>query len=159
MSVLSDIRELLSALLAREKVFVVGPVPVPVTVFVSAYTSGDAFGSKFIIELPVEEGTISNVIFHDLDDEGLSKELVVFSHDFTATADDDAFTVDDFDMRNCIGVVSVTNFYNFAVNQIGQGTPALSFRAPERRFYCQMVTRGADNIATGSAPFLTLVIV
>lgn len=159
MSVLSDIRAILRALLAHEGVYTIGPIPVPVTVFGTAYASGDAFGGKFTIDLPMEEGTISNVLFHDLDDEGLSKELVLFRRDFTPTADDAAFAVDDFDMRNCVGVVSITNFYNFSVNQLGQATPALSFNAPEKKLYCQMVTRGADNIASGSAPFLTVVIV
>lgn len=139
-------------------VVVIGPVPVPVTVFASAYASGDAFGNKFVLEGVPEEGTISNVLFFDRDDEGLSKELVLFKADFTGTADDAAFAVTDADMANCIGVVSITNFYNFGANQIGQGTPALSYRSPAKRLWCQMVTRGADNIAAGMVPDITLVI-
>lgn len=122
------------------------------------YTSGDAFGTKMIFPVPVE-GTISNIHFIDHDDEGLAKELVLFDRDFTETADNAAFAPSDDDMRNCIGVISITNFYNFSLNQMGEGTPALGYIAPEGKLWGQWVTRGGDTIAAGASPDVWLVIV
>lgn len=123
----------------------------------SAYASGDAFGPKFMVEVPVS-GVISNVVFLDLDDEGIAKDFVLFSADFTATADNSAFAVSDADLLNCIGVANVDIFSNFGSNQIGTGTPALGYVAPEGRLYVQCVTRGADDIANGVVPRFFLVV-
>lgn len=123
----------------------------------AAYTAGDAFGVKFMLTVP-EMGTISNVIFIDLDDEGKAKELVLFDNDFTGTADNAAFDPTDADTRNCVGVVSIDTFYNYGSNQIGVSTPALSFVAPRKVLWCQLVTRGADNIAADNIPWIRVVV-
>lgn len=123
----------------------------------AAYAAGDAFGDKFILLVP-PEGTISNIVFLDLDDEGIQKDLVLFREDFTATADNAAFAVSDDDLGNCIGIVTVNVFYNFSNNQVGIGTPAFAYRAPSGRLFCQFVTQGADNIAAGSEPKFFLVV-
>lgn len=132
--------------------------PIPGIGAAVAYTSGDAFGTKMVFQVPIE-GTISNVHFLDYDDEGLTKELVLFSQDFTGTADNAAFAVSDEDLRNCIGVLNITQYFNFDANQLGQGTPALGYLAPEGHLWGQWVTRGADNIAAGAQPDCFLVIV
>lgn len=123
-----------------------------------AYTAADAFGTKFAFNVP-REGTISTVVFHDYDDEGLTKEIVLFSSDFTGTGDNAAFAPSDLDLLKCVGVISIGTFYNFSVNQIGIATPALYYVAPGKRLYGQVVTRGADNIAVDSIPTFTMVIV
>lgn len=142
----------------KDPITTVGPLPIPVTVFASAYTAGDAFGNKFQIEVPLE-GTISNVVFYDKDDEGLEKELWLFRADFTATADDAEFAISDADLISLVGVISIASFKNAANNQLGQATPALSYKLTAGRFYCQMVTRGADNIAAGQVPSIALTII
>ena len=124
----------------------------------AAYASGDAFGTKFLLTVPVE-GTIATAVFLDYDDEGLTKELVLFNEDFTVTADNSAFAVSDADLRNCVGVISIGTFYNFSANQLGIASPALYYHAPRGFLWGQVVTRGADNIAAGSIPDFFLEIV
>ena len=131
---------------------------VPGLSFASAYTAADAFGTTMVFDVPTE-GTIATAVFLDHDDEGIVKELVLFDREFTETADNAAFTVSDTDMRFCVGVVSFDVFYNFAVNQVGQGTPALAYVAPRGKLWGQLVTRGADNIAAAAEPEIRLVIV
>lgn len=131
--------------------------PIPGIGTGSAYTSGDAFGTKFTLAVP-NEGTIASVIFRDYDDEGLGKEIVLFSENFTQTTDNDAFAPTDIDLVSCIGVISIVSFYNFSANQVGMATPALYYVAPKGLLYGQVVTRGADNIAAGAIPDFTLVI-
>ncbi len=123
----------------------------------AAFTAAEAFGGRLVIPVPVE-GTITTVVFHDYDDEGITKELVLFNDEFTATADNSAFAVSDADMRKCVGVISIATFFNFSGSQIGISTPALFYIAPKGLLYAQFVTRGADNIAAGSIPAFSMVI-
>ena len=61
------------------------------------YTTGDAFGAKFIIDSVVDKdgrtqplpssGIIHFAKFVDRDDEGVETDLVLFTGDFAATAD------------------------------------------------------------------------
>lgn len=142
----------------KDPIVTIGPFPIPVTVFASAYASGDAFGVKFQLEVPVE-GTISNVVFYDWDNEGIQKELWLFREDFADTADDSAWAPSDVDLLNVVGVISIASFKSANANQIGQATPALSYKLAEGRFYCKMVTRGADNIVAGQVPSIALTII
>ena len=123
-----------------------------------AYATGDAFGARGIIPVP-QEGTISMATFLDYDDEGLNKEIVLFSAPFTATTDNDAFAPTDNDLRLCLGVISISTWYNFNANQVGIAYPALTYVAPTGQLFYQIVTRGADNIAANAAPSFFLVIV
>lgn len=132
-------------------------VTVPGIGTAAAYATGDAFGTKFAIDVP-EDGTITNVMFLDYDDEGIDKELLLFSEDFAPTADNAAFAVSDADLSKCVGPIPITRWLNYANNQVGYATPALSYHAPTGKLYGQLVTRGADNIAAGAIPDLLLVV-
>jgi hypothetical protein len=123
----------------------------------TAYAAADAFGTQFTVEVP-NDGVISTIVFFDLDDEGIQKDIVLFDKDFTATADNSAFAVNDDDILRCIGVASVNTYFNFANNQIGVATPALAYTAPEGRLWGQLVTRGTDDIAANNLPQLYMVI-
>ena len=112
----------------------------------------------FTIPVPTE-GTIASVVFLDYDDEGLQKDFALFSQTFTATADNSAFAVSDADLENCIGFITVSNFSNFGNNQVGVALPALYYVVPQGILYCQVVTRGVDNIAVGAVPEFFMVIV
>ena len=125
----------------------------------AAYASADAFGTAFALRMPYQKGTISNFVFLDYDAEGLPKELVLFSAPIAGTADNAAFAPTDAELRTCIGVVATDIFYAYSVNQVGQGTPALAYTAPNGTLYGQFVTRGADNIAAGSIPEFFLQVV
>ena len=142
----------------KSPVFVTGQIEIPGIGTGAAYAAGDAFGNKFVFKVP-KEGTIANVVFIDKDDEGLNKELVLFNKDFGQTGDNQAFSPGDPDLHDSIGAVSIETWYDYALNQLGMATPALSYVAPEGQLYAQMLTRGADNIAAGAIPRIYLVIV
>lgn len=156
--VVDRLKEVLGLVKVTSPLAIVGPTLIPVIGTGAGYAAGDAFGGKFILKVPIE-GTIATVIFRDYDSEGTSKEIVLFSQEFTATADNSAFAPTNSDLMNCIGVISITAFYAYNANQIGIATPALYYVAPKGLLYGQVVTRGADNIAAGSIPDFTLVVV
>ena len=159
MSIFRDILKVLQTGVGiKDSLFVSDRVQVPGIGTGAAYAAADAFGVKFSFTVPVK-GTIINVIFQDLDDEGLDKELNIFNRDFTETADNAAFAPSDDDLLNCIGVANIDTWYNFANNQIGMAYPALGYVAPTGLLYAQLLTRGADNIASGAIPKIFLVIV
>ena len=134
-------------------------VLIPGIATASIYTAADAFGTAFEIVVPVE-GTISNVIFYDLDNEGIDKELLIFNQPFTATADHDAIAVSDADLLNMLGVAYINTWTNFANNQVGLAIPALSYHAPyQSTLFFQLFTRGADTIAVLKLPSIRLVVI
>lgn len=139
------------------------PMDIPGIGTGAAYASGDAFGTMFLIPTP-RSGTISNVTFYDLDDEGLNKELVIFKDQFEETADNSTFAISDIDLLQVIGIAYLSTWSNFGNNQIGLAIPALSYVLPKNKaeqygLWCQVVTRGADNIAAGSIPKISMVVV
>ena len=136
---------------------VVGPQFIPNLTLGGAYTANDAFGGMFVIDVP-KFGTITDLIFYDRDDEGLNKDLVLFSRSFTPTANDAAIALLDDELRHIITIVRVTTWIDLLDNQIGIATPARSYVAPTGRLWGQWVTRGADNIASGSEPYFSMVI-
>ena len=158
MSVFQDILKVLrNGLSVTAPVFTTDRQIIPGIVTGAAYAAGDAFGTTMVFNVP-KVGTISNVIFIDKDDEGIDKELVLFSRPFVETADNSAFAPSDADLSYSLGVVSIDTFYNFTSNQIGEATPAKSYVAPQGRIWCQMVTRGADNITADNIPELFFVV-
>jgi len=138
-------------------------VEIPGITTASVYVAEDAFGEDFFIPVP-KEGTISNVIFYDLDDEGINKELVIATTRFTKTADHDVFDISDIDLVKVIGIAYISTFSNFNSNQIGLAIPALSYATTTKvdgkfGLWCQLITKGTDNIAAGSIPKIGLVVV
>lgn len=123
------------------------------------YTTGDAFGGKFEIPVPLS-GEIRTAVFLDKDDEGLETDLVIFSRDFDATADNAAFAVSDGDLQNFVTTITFATFKNFANNQTSTvGSVGVAYVAPERKLYCQMVTRGGPTIAAADTiPMVSLTI-
>lgn len=134
------------------------PLLVPGIGAASPYASGDAFGTQMTFSVP-DEGTISNVVFLDYDDEGINKELVLFNKLVTETADNAEYAVADIDLTPCLGVCYINTWSNFANNQVGQAYPALSYVTMGEKIYGQLITRGADNIAAGLQPAIYLVVV
>lgn len=138
--------------------FKVGPRPVEGIGTASAYADLDAFGGKLTFVVPLK-GWITNAIFHDLDDEGLSKELYLFNQDFTAITDNNPFALSDADNLKIVAVITFGVFKDAGNNQIGlfKGEP-VRYHAPSGRLWGQFQTRGADNIAAGNIPQFTLYI-
>lgn len=123
----------------------------------AAYASDDAFGSIGELVVP-KSGTIATVLFLDLDDEGLRKDVYLSAAPFVDTADNSPIALTDAAVRNCLGIVSIDTFYDLLDNRVGIATPALWYHAPRKRLYYQVVTRGADNIAAGALPELWFVV-
>lgn len=122
----------------------------------SVYASGDAFGTKFTFDVP-KTGVIETAIILDMDDEGKTVELWLFRRDFTVTTDNDAFAVTDVDLRALEVVISITNYANANVNQVGINNGlSLIYTAPEGLLYGQCVTRDTHNIAAGNIPYIAL---
>ena len=123
----------------------------------SAYTVADAFGIRFELQVP-ERGVISTALFIDLDNEGLNKDVLVSAHDFTQTADHDAFAISDADLAEAVGYIEFDNWKAYNANQISIATPALYYVAPAGKLFFQFTTRGVDNIAAGSLPIFVVVV-
>lgn len=127
----------------------------------AAYATGDAFGIQFEVPVPVS-GTIQSCTFVDKDNEKLAKDIYIFASSFAATADNSAFAPSDPDLQACIGFISISggDYAANNANAVGhRDNIGLSYVAPGGKLYCQIVTRGADNIAAGKIPLVQLVIV
>ena len=135
-----------------------GPVEIQGIAAADALDANDAMGSKFILNVP-DRGTIREVFFHDLDDEGINKELWCFSRDFTAAANDAAFSCTDADNLNVAAVFLFSTWRDADTSQVGMtaNTP-VDYYAPEGQLFCQVKTLGADNIAAGSMPRISMLI-
>ncbi len=118
-----------------------------------AYASGDALGAKFGLPDVVREkggaAILESVVVLDQDDEGVQIDFPLFARNFTATADNAAFAVTDADLEFCVGVVSVSNYANFSVNQVGTARGlGLALVIPTGRdLFCQAVVRGTPTFA------------
>lgn len=120
------------------------------------YTTGDAFGDRFSIEVP-KSGIIQSVRFFDLDDEGVNMEINLFSAPFTATANNAAFAISDDDLKKLEVSVLVDTFRDFGNNQMGVvDNLGISYWAPERKLWGQWVARGGPTIAAGSEPLFSI---
>ena len=142
----------------RSRLVKIGPVPIPGIAAASALAASDAMGIAFVLSVP-RSGVIVKAFFHDLDDEGLGKELWILDASFTAAANNDPFSLADADLHKIVGVL-IFNNYRDAVNaQISDSaqTP-LWYSVPNGEFHCQLKTYGADNIAIGAMPLVSLLI-
>lgn len=99
-------------------------VVTPVISAAAIYASGDAVGGKLTFEgaLLTGKGTgiVADVVIVDNDKENAPMDLVLFSSDFTATADNAAFDPSDADMLTCLGRISIlsTDYASFNDNSV-----------------------------------------
>ena len=124
----------------------------------SAYASGDAFGIKFIIDVP-RSGKFTEAILLDLDNEGATTEIWIFNKDFADTDDNSAWAPADVNLVDLQQVISIANFALANANRVGINSGlGLPYTAPEGKIYCKCVTRGTPNIAAGKSPLVRLAI-
>lgn len=138
---------------------VIYTMEVPGIVTGAAYLDGDAFGTRFFLpgvsRSGVGSGVIEAITFNDKDDEGIQKDFVFFRSAIAGTADNSPFDPSDGDTDAKVGVVPVAVFYNWNSNRGGEATGVdLPYVADD--LWCQIVTRGADNIAAGHIPTFTV---
>lgn len=124
-----------------------------------AYAAGDQMGRAFSFSAPTR-GVIREIQFHDLDDEGLDKEVWLFSAPPTLAADNAAFSITDGDNLNVVAVFQISAWRDAVNNQVGfsPNTPAAYDLGSGKVLYGAVKTKGADNIAAGSIPRLSFVI-
>lgn len=87
-----------------------------------AYSALDAVGGKLEFEDALTpfspHGHIKQAHISDKGKQNALLYLVLFSQDFTETADNDAFAVSDADLLNVVGVIefAIANYSSFATN-------------------------------------------
>lgn len=136
------------------------PFVTPTLDIVTTYGANDAFGTKFSFPSLPEHGTIMSVVEIDRDDLGLEHDLYISNLDFTEATDNEEFDVTDADLLNCVGVISLNTWFNFANNQVCVvDNIALPYWAPGGELFCQLITRGADNTPSADSIRLRLGIV
>ena len=115
----------------------------------AAYASGDAMGTLFTINTGCTTGMIQTLLVIDQDKEQLAFDVVLFKELFTPTADNSAFDAVDAELRDhFVGIIPVTASDYAAFNDNAAAcvrNVGLSFTAPGRKLYGQLVTRGAPN--------------
>ena len=90
----------------------------------AAYASLDAVGGKLEFENAVtpysNHGHVIRAMLSDKGKQNALLYLVLFSEDFTATADNAAFDPSDADLLNVIGIIEfpVANYSSFADNSV-----------------------------------------
>lgn len=123
----------------------------------AAYTSGDAFGTGFWIDVP-KMGIIESCTFLDLDNEGLAKTVLFFKTAVSTTADNGAFAPTSADLSSGTPIqinIVAGDYVTFSANQMATVTGIqLPYEAPLNRLWVRLVTRGADNIAAGAIPLI-----
>ena len=131
-------------------------ISIPGITAAAAHTAADALGVKFIINTP-RSGILYSANLWDLDDEGLQIDLALFSADFTAVADDAAWSLSDEDLRKLFYVVKFQTFDD-AVNGQMSSVEAINKAVvlPEGQCWAQAIARGASTIAAGSDPVIQL---
>lgn len=129
----------------------------------SAYTSGDVFGDVLtfhnVFRSEKNSGTIVRVVLIDLDAEGLAVELPIYNRKITAGTNDSAYDVSDADGMFCETTIPITTFYNYGGWQVGKWTGTEWVVSTDCNLYTQLCTRGAQNIAAGSEPWIKLTVV
>lgn len=126
----------------------------------SAYQTGDAFGTLItfpdVFRPEKGSGIVVKVLFYDLDDEGIQKDLILFSDVVTTTADNSPIALPDSLIQSIKGGITISTFFDLLDNQVGQWTGTLWVQGTGPNLYALAITRGADNVAAGSVPLIAL---
>lgn len=137
-------------------------VRIPGIVAGAAYTSGDAMGEPFWIDLKgARKGLIVGMLVGDLDKESLGFDLLLFANLPEATTDNAELDLSDNDRGNSRGYISITagDYIALKTSSLGQVRDwSLPFDAPEGRIAAMAVTRGAPNYTAANDLSVALVL-
>jgi hypothetical protein len=147
------------------------PIQQVVTSTAGTYVTGQAFGGKITFPnvafnpSPTQNngggGVIYNVGLSSSEKHAMPFDLVLFSTDFTPTADRVAFNPSNADLLNCIGYIPITaSDYPtaFANNEIALVQRPLAFRSQGGSICGQLVARGSAVYSAGSVVAITAAI-
>jgi hypothetical protein len=130
----------------------------------AAYAAGDTFGG--LIRIPdvfraeKRSGTIVGLLFHDFDDEGIGKTALFFRRAITGGTDNDAYAIADSDNLAFVGKIAITDFEDLANSYVGQNTSErIWVQGESTDLWCQFKTTGADNIAAGAEPWISVTVI
>lgn len=123
-----------------------------------AYGDEDAFGTKFVIDVP-KSGTVVTALAIDQDDEDINVDLMLFNDDFTSGTDNDPFAPSLSTILKYAGNVTLStrkgvSGLTVTVNPNIQ----LAYSAPKGKLWVQAIARGAINMAAGTNYYVALVI-
>lgn len=138
--------------------YIIPPTQIPGIGAAAAYAASDQMGTALMLEVP-KKGTILEMRWHDLDDEGLNKEVWCFDFEPTLAADNAAFSLADSENFKVQAIFLFDVWRDAVNNQVGltANTPA-AYYVPEGQLWLAVKTLGTDNIAAGAMPMLSLVI-
>lgn len=140
------------------KLLYLPPSIIPGITAADALDANDQMGTLFSLAVP-RNGVIVKATFLDLDDEGISKELWIFNKDVTLAANDAAFSLADDDLHSVVDVLTFVNFKDAVNGQVSVSTDTPCwYTASRRQLFFGVKTLGADNIAAGSMPRISLLI-
>lgn len=150
----------LAQIVSLGRLYSIRNIMVPGIAAADALDINDAFGTVMAIPVP-KAGAIVKATFHDLDNEGLGKILWMLDTDPTtnAPASDAAWTLIDNLSHTFVDVLTFSTFRTGSAGQFSASTDVPCwYAAPAGFLYCQFQTLGADNIAAGVNPRLSLLI-
>ena len=136
-----------------------GPTEIPGITAANAFDALDQFGTVLTFTDVPGAGTIHEINFHDLDDEGIDKQVWIFSAPPTLADSDAAFSIADEDNLKQIGVFIFSTWRDGINSQMGKtaNTPC-DYVMAGNKFYVAVQTAGVDNIAAGSMPQISMII-
>jgi hypothetical protein len=118
-----------------------------------AYTAKDAVGGKLTFANAARSTggsiTIQSVIVADKSQQQPSLELVLFDRDFTASSDNAAFDPADTDLTYIVGVIPVSNWFDFNDNSVAtRHGLQVAAKLEGTDLYGQLVTRSTPTFVS-----------
>lgn len=128
-----------------------------------AYTSGDAVGGKMVFSKATDQkrtALLASVVILDKAKQNSSLDLVCYSGDFTATADNAAYAVSDADNTKAVVAVSIPNTSYIDIGgsslAIISGVSELFATTEDNSLRCQLIARGTPTYTSTSDIQVTL---
>ena len=127
------------------------------TITAGAYASGDALGDKLIfVDTPFTDYLIHSVSVHDLDQQKVPIQLVLFSENFTESADNTPFSLSAADARNVAYTFNFSSYADVATDvSISllsvMSLPMTNSSTDRKILYGQLIVNGTPTFTTTSS--------
>ena len=139
------------------------------TITAGAYSANDAVGGQMeFVDICTASSNIAklkNVVITDKGAQDAKLYLVLFSEDFTATADNAEFDPSDSDLLNVVAVIEIaaTDYFDFKDNSVAiktiSGSPAVELVEGGTSLYGQLMVETSTPTYTSTSDLqVTLVV-
>ena len=124
-------------------------VRVTPTITAGIYVDLDALGGLLTFDIgqrPSEGFILQAVLIHDEAAQQADVDLVLFGETFTATPDADSMDVSDADLLKCVGVISVTTWFDLVSGDMAVARDLnlpIKLAGASGNLFGQLVIRGA----------------